>query len=612
MSHAPSASHQKLRLSSLSIHRVRAILIAPVVLALAAVLAPGTARAAGPDDIEVSVETPLPGGSDRGYAEYTFVVTNHSPDQAHQVEIRLPAKPVDSYYSQLRKLSRQVRVEPGGRVKIHLYQPDLRVSGNDAAVLVDGRPKKGQLLVTLRHDSMYSSPANRPTVLIGRQASEADLPAELVERVFVVELEDQTWSRSWLALSQYTVVVLHRLDYERLPAPSREALWDWVQLGGSLLLLGTQQPPADAPPASSAAGVQPVGTDGTSTLALGLGTCLVSPARWVAEMSEAGQQVLEQDGQRAWAPVARLEDYSDTSMGLLAVDGFGFPVRALFALILGFAVLIGPVNLLVLRRYGRRLWLLWTIPAISVLTTAGLLVFALVAEGWTPILRSDALTLLDQRQGRAFTIGVLGIYAPVMPSDGLHAPASAELTINERWSGPSGSGRQLDWTTDQHLARGWLEPRTPAAFAWRDAASRSERLTVHAEGAGIEIGNGLGVPITEPWVAGTDGRVFSGRQIAAGAAARLEPEPWTASGRLSGLAEVYSSGWATASAKTGSIRTTLLEPGTYLAMVERSPFLSLDMPRARWQRCSGAVLGRYADPPGPAPATTRQVIGGAP
>jgi len=390
-------------------------------------------------------------------------------------------------------------------------------------------------------------------------------------------------------------VVLHEADYEALRGSCRDALWDWVRAGGSLMILGTRQLPPDAPLPTSLAGRRPESGGGTVQITIGLGRCLIDPADTAAGMSPDDQAALREDWKRSWTPSEQLLTYRPVPMILQAVDGLGIPVRSLFLLILVFSLVIGPLNLAVLRRLGRRLWLLWTIPAISAVTAIGLIVFALIVEGWTPIVRTEALTVLDQQSGRATTIGVLALYAPVLPSDGIHVPVTAELTSSAELKTSWGSGRYLDWTTNQHLVRGWLQPRTPTFFAWRDVSSRSERLAVYRAGGQIEVSNGLGVAISELWLADLDGRVYSGRSIAAGAAAHLEAEPWITSGSLARLEIVYTGGWASAGSRMPDLRTSILEPGTYLAMVDRSPFLTIDLRDARWQRCSGAVVGRFAE-----------------
>ena len=133
-----------------------------------------------------------------------------------------------------------------------------------------------------------------------------------------------------------------------------------------------------------------------------------------------------------------LEDHSSLAIGSISVEkantifpvasGLGIPVRGLFFLMLLFAVAIGPLNLIVLSRKKRRIWMLWTTPAISLITCLAVFAYATFAEGWNRHARTDGLTLLDERSQRATTIGWTAFYSGLPPSDGLHFGYESELT----------------------------------------------------------------------------------------------------------------------------------------------------------------------------------------
>ena len=73
------------------------------------------------------------------------------------------------------------------------------------------------------------------------------------------------------------------------------------------------------------------------------------------------------------------------------------PVKGLFVLVLLFTIGIGPVNIWVLSRYRKRIWLWWNVPAVSLLTCLAVFCYALLAEGWTPRGKIASLTVLDER-----------------------------------------------------------------------------------------------------------------------------------------------------------------------------------------------------------------------
>src|SRR5262249_8531219 len=110
------------------------------------------------------------------------------------------------------------------------------------------------------------------------------------------------------------------------------------------------------------------------------------------------------------------------------VDDQGIPARGLFVVMLLFAVVIGPVNIYVLSRHQRRIWMFWTVPVISALTSAGVLGYMSLSEGWQSHERTQGITFLDQASGRAATLGMVGYYTPLVPRDGLHFGPDTELT----------------------------------------------------------------------------------------------------------------------------------------------------------------------------------------
>ena len=220
------------------------------------------------------------------------------------------------------------------------------------------------------------------------------------------------------------------------------------------------------------------------------------------------------------------------------VSDFGVPVRGLFLLMLLFAIVIGPVNLIVLSRKKRRIWMLWTVPVISMTTCFAVFLYATFAEGWNRYIRTEGLTILDQRSNRATSIGVTAFYSALTPGDGLHFGYETELTSQTFAATPI--PRTVDWTHDQHLGRGWIAARVPAHFKVRKTEVRRERVTVRrGEGARLNIVNGLGADIDQFWLADTDGTIYFGGSISAGSEVELEPRQEMQLRSLGGTDEIF-------------------------------------------------------------------------
>src|SRR5262249_22076700 len=149
-------------------------------------------------------------------------------------------------------------------------------------------------------------------------------------------------------------------------------------------------------------------------------------------------------------------------------EDVGVPVRGLFVLMVLFCIGIGPVNLWLLGRKDRRIWMLWTVPVLSLLTCLAVFGYMLISEGWHGHLRTEAVTLLDETTHRATSFGWTAFYAPLTPGDGLHFSSDTEvmwLKGQDLLRGPYGYSRTpdvssssctLDWSQDQHLASGWI------------------------------------------------------------------------------------------------------------------------------------------------------------
>ena len=94
------------------------------------------------------------------------------------------------------------------------------------------------------------------------------------------------------------------------------------------------------------------------------------------------------------------------------------PVVSFLLLVSLFAVLIGPVNYLLLNRARRLYMLLLTVPAGAAIVTGSLFLYALMTDGLSVRLRARSFTELDQRTGRAVAWSRQSYYAALAPSRG--------------------------------------------------------------------------------------------------------------------------------------------------------------------------------------------------
>lgn len=592
-------------------------------------------------DIVLNVKSEPKGQASHGYSEYVFTVTNRSKERAHVVTLGLPQEARgERYEDYIRSVTRTVRVEPRATVQVSLLHPDYPAMGGDGLkVIIDGREQEGgaPVAVASGHHGMrgygysrrmryyhYKMPSGReqgPLILASQRVGEkfrfedrsissmgrpglggpGGMPGGpgggLVRAVDPVE----NWSSRWLGYSRYDGVVLTRDDLEGLgrgPADAqaiRTALYQYVEAGGTLLVLDAGPLPLPA------SWKRQQGTrNGVQISQGGFGICLQVASRETKLWSADTWNEVNRSWTQTAAPYQNQQNLTNVNSALPIIEDLGFPIRGLFVLLLLFTLVIGPCNLWLLTRWKRRIWLLWTVPVIALVTCTAVFGYMILAEGWQGRTRVVGFTLLDETEQRATTLGRSASYSPLTPGDGLHFSQDTEV----RTQGMDGMGSSLascdiDWTRDQHFRRGWVSARVPAHFQLRRSeGKRLERLPVTQEGGRLQATNQLGAAITKLWLADEKGKLYTAEGIAVGQQAPLTWTGKTLSGGNVGEAHrrLYNaSDWALLGDLATKEPQTHLAPRTYLAVLETSPFLEPSLAGAVVRPTASYVLGLMAD-----------------
>jgi hypothetical protein len=323
------------------------------------------------------------------------------------------------------------------------------------------------------------------------------------------------WLDTWLGYSRYDGVIVTGEELATAPPAVQTALWQYAETGGSLLVLGAANVPESWKK-------RPTDKTGLKVHSAGFGAILTCEdrdyARWPDERWSALADVWAEAASNPWF---NQTNATEANRLLRVVEDVGIPVRGLFVLMLLFTVAIGPVNLWLLGRKGRRLWMLWTVPAISLATCLAVFGVMLVVEGWQGHLRTEGVTILDERSQRATSLGWTGFYAPMAPSSGLHFHRDTEAVwqkVEDNYRS-DGASCTLDWSRDQHFASGWISARVPSHFKLRKSEPRKERLSVSRRPDGsLVVVNDFGADIKELWLADARGRVYTAEEVAVGSA----------------------------------------------------------------------------------------------
>jgi hypothetical protein len=434
-------------------------------------------------------------------------------------------------------------------------------------------------------------------------ALESNLPHSGVpdpRTVFTPSPEPAQWATErWLGLSAFEGVALRGDQFDDLPAATRDALCRFVECGGGLLLVGpARQLPEGWKRRQDSPG-------GLTAYYPGFGRCLVTaqadPASWNPAQWRAALDTW-QDSAQPWQHV-RSANAANTAFPV--VENRSVPVRGLFAGMLMFAILVGPVNIYVLARNKRRIWLLWTVPAFSLLTCAAVFGIMLLSEGWSGQARVEGVTVLDETSERAASVSWLGVYSPITPGDGLRFGHDTEVTPQLRvdyrygYGYREGRGGAIDFSNDQHFESGWVKPLVPAYFALRGNEHRKERLAVRREADGsLKAVNALKADLVNLWLADGKGKVYTAANVPAGKEVSLKASELRAEGKAGAVREKAFAGDWLRSAKALTDRPQeVLQPGTYLAVLDGAPFLEKGLRGARQRPGRSVVFGILKEVP---------------
>ena len=554
----------------------------------------GSARAVGEiyGPVTVTPLAPAAGESTHGYVAYRFSVANVSTDKSYKVTVALPEQQYGM--GMISRISRSGVVGPRSTVVITLFQPPLRINGSDATVWIDGRKQKAPVGVNMIDHADYvgtgwGGSSSQPLVLLSRDSRSLRGFGSRTQYA-THQFDAEGWSANWLAYSRFDGVVVSSDEIAAMTPGARLALIRYVECGGVLMVRGEWQPPESW-------GSGRIVLDGKLYVG-GFGQCVVM-SRDADPRSTLESGTFASAVTKAFHPWREVYTPEEAHDALPILEGARMPVRLTLLALLAFCLLIGPANVIWLARRNRRIWLWWTVPAMSLAMCAMVFGLSVLSEGLGGRYRAYTVTILDQESQRATSIGMMGLYSGTTPSGGLHFSYDTELSPQEQSHGfdRSAGGRTIDWTDDQHLASGWMRARTPVYFKLRKSESRRERLVVESIADGtISVVNGLGADIERLTVCDEQGYLYFGEGIPAGAKATLGRSTYRISSDKPkrNLRELPSRGstWRTGVFRAAGDGKSAVVAGDYLAVLADNPFVEMPLKSARRQESLTLVIGR--------------------
>lgn len=376
--------------------------------------------------------------------------------------------------------------------------------------------------------------------------------------------------RQWGAYTSLDLVVLDA-DHG-LPSAERLApLVAWVRSGGELLVIGerAREEALRAPELASwmeprFAVPSPRGEMyrcGLGRLALGEGS---DDPRDFRELVRAQLDARAQPApkiQGLWRGQA-----ADPRIPGLEV----LPFRTFALILLGFALLIGPVNFLFVRNRKRPVLLLLTIPALSLVTTLLLLGYGILFQGLEVKVASVSVALLDERAHRSSSLEVRQLFAGLAPDEGL-APGAGTVVCAMPRRDLDRARLVLEHGEGLLLKGDYLPSRLLVEQMLGCERAERARLGVTLVGERLTIDNNLGAELIELVVRAPDGRLYvSAEGLEAGESVQLAPAANPVNAEA--LVETLHGRALPLSSSKPQSSEEYLPPGCYLASMRASPF----------------------------------------
>ena len=549
------------------------------------------------DDIIVNVD-PVPSGlsseTHHGYFEYRVRLTNTSGSQERRVQVRLPdGQGYSGGSANVSEIEREVTVAPGTETVVSLLQPPLPITHDRSVRVTAGGQSKSISMDGVDHVTSYRHGSVSSVVLVSKavdgnfrpraEAHSAGIQVSVVRS----EVEIHNWSTNWLAYTCYEGLVLTDDDMRAIPAQAKQAIKRYVMAGGSLTVLGRWQPEQDWYAQSN-------DEHKTEAYYVGFGEAVVIGEKDPNVIRSGTLNALSRTWFRSHSTwMEERDDVSSANRRFAVVEDLGVPTGGLLLLMIAFAVVIGPVNLWYLGRIKKRMWLMWTVPAISLVFCLAVWVYATAAEGWRGRERTEGLTLLDERAAVAITHGMTAFYSPLTPGGGLRFSADTEVTPQIDFY-QDDRRRTVDWTKQQHLKTGWIVARVPAHFRVRkcDPTQRGRiNPTINTDGD-ITAVNGLGAACEVLYLADENGDIHVARDTRAGEAFDLSDSGGRASGGADALRDLYRKDTPVEMLAEAERRyEQLLQPNSYIAVLDDNPFIESGMGKEDSRKARAIVYG---------------------
>ena len=251
---------------------------------------------------------------------------------------------------------------------------------------------------------------------------------------------------------------------------------------------------------------------------------------------------------------------------LLRIPGLEeMPIGSFVGILILFAILIGPVNFMLVRRTGKQVLLLLTIPGISLLVSILLLGYGILSQGLDTKVGSVSLSVLDQRSGTLDVVENRHCFIGLGTGGGLLPMAGTScypvVTSPEQFN-PS-----IRYGQETLLAGDFYASREELRQIFLSERSSRLRLIVERSQSGFRVTNGLTCGLSELLLRDTNGEAW-------GCEERLGPGETVELISLTSesLVDRRESEFMASFGKTSLGNSGALVPGAYFAVLDEALF----------------------------------------
>ncbi|MFZ5951826.1 MAG: hypothetical protein ACOYXC_14035 [Candidatus Rifleibacteriota bacterium] len=507
-----------------------------------------------------------------GYVFYRVTVSNRSGEEKN---IRLFMN--SSYSGELEQVTRRFKIAAGETRVESLFFPVMDFSSQGMKVEIDGYVLQENLFDYLSH---YRDYYRKRQTLVDNRIARSEFEAVFGSGRGSHDVETSSFDgsygqmdSSWLGYSQFNSLIFYAESLAQMTPETRIAIFNYVRAGASMMILGNFELPSDFVAIEAKV---PENLHDFRAFSGGFGRILMTQEDALTQVATASGNPfpdLNQD------PFASINSRSRSPLTFTDQEVKTVSVQWLMIIIYIFAFVIGPVNVYVLHKLEKKIWVFWTVPVASAICCLFIFAYYWLFESSTLLVKKRALTLLDERNNQAITLGNFAVYSSASRADGFKFSYDTEVRpIMARNYRNTDGGKIINLDDGQNFAEGWIRPKIPRYLHLRTVHLRRERLTIEKGGNDeFQILNGLGARAKRIMVRMADGKLYECSGVKPGDKASLFLSNKMVSNRSSrkpvDLYEMFNSEWYDNYDFLIKEPEYYLNSGMYIAVLDGTPFI---------------------------------------